>query len=69
MAVHRFQSASNALDLGSLAERLSAIAEQQGSRLLTARPPQTLDLAADFFADTQTLRRRCADILASLPPI
>jgi hypothetical protein len=52
-----------------VAERLSAIAEQQGSRLLTARPPQTLDLAADFFADTQTLRRRCADILASLPPI
>jgi hypothetical protein len=52
-----------------VAERLAAIAEQQGSRLLTARPPHVLDLAVDFFANAETLRRRCADVLASLPPI
>jgi hypothetical protein len=52
-----------------VAERLAAIAEQKKSRLLTARPPHALDLAVDFFADTETLRRRCADVLASLPPI
>jgi hypothetical protein len=52
-----------------VAERLAAIAEQQTSRLLTARPPHVLDFAADFFADAETLRRRCADVLASLPAI
>jgi hypothetical protein len=52
-----------------VAERLAAIAEQQDSRLLTARPRHVLDLAVDFFANAETLRRRCADVLASLPPI
>jgi hypothetical protein len=52
-----------------VAERLAAIAKQKNSRLLAARPPHALDLAADFFADAETLRRQCADVLASLPPI
>jgi len=45
--------------------RLAAIAEQQGAALLTARPQPALDLAVCFFADAETLRRRCADALAS----
>jgi len=52
-----------------VAERLAAIAEQKKLRLLTARPPHALDLAVDVFADAETLRRRCADVLASLSPI
>jgi hypothetical protein len=52
-----------------IAERLTAIAAQQGARLLTARPLPALDLAAQFFADAETLRRKCAEFLAALAPI
>jgi len=52
-----------------VAERLAAIAEARGSRLLTARPQPALDLAVCFFANAETLRRRVADVLASLPPV
>jgi hypothetical protein len=48
-----------------VAERLTAIAGQQGARVLTVRPQPALDLAADFFADGETLRRHCADALAA----
>jgi hypothetical protein len=46
-----------------VAERLSGIAEQQHARLLTERPQPALDLQAQFFADAETLRCRCAEIL------
>lgn len=52
-----------------VAERLAAIATEAGSRLLPARPEPVLDLGQWFFADGDTLRRRCADSLASLPAI
>ncbi|HXP04714.1 MAG TPA: hypothetical protein VN808_11380 [Stellaceae bacterium] len=52
-----------------VAERLAAIAEARGSRLLTARPLPALDLAVGFFANGETLRRSCADLLASWPAI
>jgi hypothetical protein len=52
-----------------VAQRLAAIAEQQGARLLTARPEPDLDLLPLFFADRETVRRECADVLASLPAI
>jgi hypothetical protein len=52
-----------------VAKRLAAIAAERGTRLLTARPAAALDLAPLFFADAETLRRRCADVLASLPAI
>ncbi len=42
-----------------IAERLAAIAEAGGARLLTARPTPLLDLAAHFFADETALRRHC----------
>jgi acyl-CoA reductase-like NAD-dependent aldehyde dehydrogenase len=48
-----------------VAERLLDIAGQRGVRLLTARPVAALDLAAEFFAAPETLRRRVAEILAS----
>ncbi len=48
-----------------VAERLADIARQRGVRLLTARPVPALDLGGEFFASTETLRRRCAEILAS----
>jgi hypothetical protein len=50
-----------------VAERLAAIAEAQGLRLLTTRPDASLDLGRWFFADAETLRRRCAAYLA--PPL
>jgi len=53
----------------AVAERLATIAAACGSRLLTAAPQPALDLAVCFFADTETLRRRVADVLASLPPV
>jgi hypothetical protein len=46
--------------------RLADIAGQRGASLLTTRPEPALDLGALFFADSETLRRRCADLLASL---
>jgi hypothetical protein len=52
-----------------VAERLADIAGQRDARLLTARPVPALDLAAEFFASPETLRRRCAFLLASLPPV
>ncbi|HVC53130.1 MAG TPA: hypothetical protein VND87_14010 [Stellaceae bacterium] len=48
-----------------VAERLEDIATAQGCRLLTERPDALLDLGDLFFADAETLRRRCADALAS----
>ncbi|TMJ60058.1 MAG: hypothetical protein E6G81_07410 [Alphaproteobacteria bacterium] len=48
-----------------VAARLSAIAAQSGASLITKRPAAALDLGALFFADNETLRRRCAEILAS----
>jgi hypothetical protein len=50
-----------------VAARLADIAGQRGAMLLTARPEPALDLGALFFAGEDALRRRCADILASLP--
>jgi hypothetical protein len=52
-----------------IAERLADIAGQRGIRLVTVRPDPALDLAAEFFASPETLRRRCAFLLASLPPV
>ncbi|HWD57621.1 MAG TPA: hypothetical protein VG308_05040 [Stellaceae bacterium] len=47
-----------------VAARLAGIAAERGARLLTARPEVTVDLGAEFFADRETLRRRCAEALA-----
>ncbi|HTZ36231.1 MAG TPA: hypothetical protein VMB84_09430 [Stellaceae bacterium] len=52
-----------------VAARLAAIAAARGARLLTKRPEAALDLGRWFFADTETLRRRCGDHLASPGPI
>ena len=41
------------------------LAAQAGARLATERPTAALDLGALFFADDETLRRHCADALAS----
>jgi hypothetical protein len=48
-----------------VAERLAGIATAKKARLLTARPEALLDLGRWFFADAETLRRKCADVLAS----
>jgi len=48
-----------------VAERLAAIAAAAGSRLLSSRPEEALDLVRWFFADAETLRRHCAAFLAS----
>lgn len=48
-----------------VAERLADIAGQYGARLLTERPVATLDLGVSFFDPPETLRRRCAMVLAS----
>ena len=48
-----------------VARRLAAIAAQGGAILLAERPAAALDLGDWFFADRATLRRRCAEILAS----
>lgn len=52
-----------------VAERLAAIAVERGVQFVTARPQSVLDLVECFFADVATLKRRCADALASLRPI
>ena len=49
-----------------VAARLAAIAEEAGLGLLTTRPPPLLDLGELFFASSDTLRKRCADALASV---
>jgi hypothetical protein len=51
-----------------VAARLADIAGQAGGTLVTERPALPLDLGAPFFADDETVRRRCAEILAS-PPV
>jgi hypothetical protein len=43
-----------------VAARLSGIAATKAAHVLTARPTPTLDLIADFFADTATLQQLCA---------
>jgi len=48
-----------------VAAQLADIAAQRGARLVTQRPAAAHDLAAFFFSDHDTLRRRCAEILAS----
>jgi hypothetical protein len=48
-----------------VATRLSAIAAARGSHLLTQRPEAALDLGRWFFADSETLRRRCAETLGA----
>ena len=50
-----------------VAERLVDIAGERGVRLLTERPLPALDLAAFFFASPESLRQRCAEILATPP--
>ena len=47
-----------------VAARLQAITEQRDCRVLTARPEPAHDLIALFFADGETVRRHCAEILA-----
>jgi hypothetical protein len=49
-----------------VAEPLADIAAQAGARLVTARPGPVLDLAGEFFAPPEALRRRCADALRAL---
>ena len=48
-----------------IAARLADIAAQAGVRLVTERPAAALDLGSSFFEDHETLRHRCAEILAS----
>jgi hypothetical protein len=48
-----------------VARRLADIAAQRGARLITERSAAALDLGTPFFADEETLRRRCTEILAS----
>jgi fructose/tagatose bisphosphate aldolase len=52
-----------------VAERLAEIATARGLRLLTKRPTALFDLGDMFFADDETLRRHCADRLASCSAI
>jgi len=52
-----------------VAARLQAIAEQRDSWVVTARPEPAQDLIALFFADGETVRRHCAEILAGQSPI
>jgi hypothetical protein len=46
-----------------VAARLADIAGQRGALLVTTRPDPALDLGALFLADSETLRRRCAEVL------
>ena len=49
-----------------VAVRLNDILAQAGARLITERPAAVLDLRVWFFAENESLRRRCADALASI---
>src|SRR5258708_22861117 len=49
-----------------VATRLADIAKQRGMALCTVRPPAAVDLGTMFFADAETLRRQCCDVLASV---
>jgi hypothetical protein len=48
-----------------IADRLADIARRRGCRLVTKRPGPALDLAAEFFAPSDRLRRRCAEYLSA----
>ena len=52
---------------GDVAERLADIAAPRGAWLLRERPAAALDLADEFFADSERMRQRVADVLASRP--
>ena len=52
-----------------LARRLCEIARQHGVELVTERPQPALDLADEFFAASEKLEARCADVLASAPRV
>jgi hypothetical protein len=52
-----------------LARRLSEIARKHGVELLRERPKADLDLAEEFFAASESLEARCAEILASGGPV
>ncbi len=52
-----------------VARRLAEIARGHGVRFATLRPAAALDLGTQFFASGEAVRRCCADLLASLPPI
>jgi hypothetical protein len=45
-----------------VAPRLADIAAQAGASLVTERLAPALDLTAPFFADDETVRRRCAEL-------
>lgn len=48
-----------------VARRLADVAGQRGTRLFTNRPAADLDLGDSFFAPAETLRQRCAALLAA----
>jgi len=48
-----------------VAARLADIAKQAGAGLATERPAAALDLDGPFFADDETVRRRCAELFRS----
>ena len=45
-------------------QRLAEIGVQCETSIMAVRPKPDLDLADHFFADEQTLRQRCAEVLA-----
>ncbi len=51
------------------AARLQAIGNGRNCRIFAGRPQPAHDLLALFFADGETVRRRCAEILAAQPAI
>jgi hypothetical protein len=46
-----------------VARRLADIAHQHGVRFVTHRPAALLDPGDDFFASSEILEQRCADLL------
>jgi len=52
-----------------IAGRLADIARERDCRLVTERPDPALDLAAEFFAPPDRLRRRCAEYLSAYSSI
>lgn len=51
------------------ARRLAEIARQHGVALVTRRPKPALDLGDAFFAASELLEARCAEILAEVPRV
>ena len=47
----------------NVARRLADIARQHGVRFEAKRPAEALDLAEEFFAPPEDLRKRCAEFL------